>query len=302
MKFIEKNFLVFILILSTLAFLIPQIFTPFLSFLTYLLAIVMLFMGITLQEQEIISALKNWKFALLGTILQFLIMPSLAFIIGKMFQLPLEFQLGILLVGVCPGGTASNVIVYLFRGNVSLSILMTTLSTILSVIVTPYLLEFYIGSQIDLPTTKMIQDIFLVVFIPLCVGFVGKRYLKPKQVTFLQNSASPIAIIVISIIIATIVAVNIENLKEIPYKLILAIMIHNLFGLIFGYFITRIFTSDKIICRTISIEVGMQNSGLGVVLANLHFSKMAAIPAAFFSFWHNISGIIAAKNWVKKAL
>jgi len=128
--------------------------------LSYLLALVMLFMGITLKKEDLLQAIKNWKFALLGTFLQFLLMPSIAFVLGILFDFPLEYRLGLLLVGSCPGGTASNVIVYLFRGNVSLSVLMTFMSTVLSVLLTPFLMELYLGKEIDLPVRKMIFDIF----------------------------------------------------------------------------------------------------------------------------------------------
>jgi BASS family bile acid:Na+ symporter len=258
---------------------------------------VMLLMGLTLNKEEIISAIKNWKVALLGTVLQFLLMPLIAYILGMVFNLSPEMKLGLILVGACPGGTASNVIVYLFKGDVSLSVFMTFLSTVSSVILTPLLLQFYAGSYMEVPTNKMIGDIFVLVLLPLVVGYFLQRALKSECVLKLEKTSSIIAAIVIALIIATIVAANAKTIATVSAMLFVVVFLHNGFGLLFGYLISYYFVRDKKIARTIAIEVGMQNSGLGVVLANVHFTKIVALPAAVFSFWHNISGMALANYW-----
>ncbi len=289
--------MLFILILSVIAFLIPSGFTVFLPYLSYLLALVMLLMGITLKKEDLLAAFANWRFALLGTFLQFLLMPSIAYMLALVLDLPLEYRLGLVLVGTCPGGTASNVIVYLFKGDVSLSVLMTFMSTVLSVLMTPFLLEAYLGTQMDLPTQKMIQDIFVLVMIPLALGYLSQRFIKAKVQLALEKSASYVAIGVIAIIIAAIIASNVSNIRTLSFLLFAVVILHNGLGLLLGYLFTRLFTKNKMIARTIAIEVGMQNAGLGVVLANLHFTKIVALPSAIFSFWHNVSGISLANYW-----
>lgn len=301
MKYIASNFWLLIILLGALALFYPPLFSWLIPYLSYLLALVMLFMGITLQKEELISAFKNWRFALLGTFLQFLLMPLIAVILGLLFDFPIEYQLGLLLVGACPGGTASNVIVYLFKGDVSLSVLMTFMSTVLSVLLTPFIMEFYMGKQIDLPIQKMIQDIFILVILPLIGGFLIQKYISSTIQKQLKGMASYIALFVISLIIAAIVAVNAEKIVSMDLLLLVAVILHNGLGILGGYYLTRIFTRNVSIARTIAIEVGMQNSGLGVVLANLHFAKLVALPSAIFSFWHNISGILLANYWKNKA-
>ncbi len=297
MKFIEHNLWLLLLFISALALAFPDVFIWALPYLPYLLALVMLFMGVSLKKEELLLAIKQWKFALLGTALQFFLMPSLAYVLGICLNLSLEYRLGLLLVGVCPGGTASNVIVYLFRGNVPLSVLMTFLSTILSVLLTPFLLEVYIGKQLDLPGGKMIQDIFVLVLIPLIIGYFFRKYSSTSLLLKLERSASFISMSVIALIVAAILAANKGNIASSGTLILLAVFLHNGLGLLGGYWMTRLFTKDVSIARTIAIEVGMQNSGLGVVLATLHFTKLVALPSAIFSFWHNVSGITLAGYW-----
>lgn len=300
MKFIESNFLLFILCISSLSLLFPEVFVVLLPYLSYLLALVMLFMGITLKKEELVQAIKNWRFAVLGTALQFLLMPSIAYFVSWLFDFPLEYRLGMVLVGSCPGGTSSNVITYLFRGNVSLSVLMTFMSTVLSVVFTPFLMELYLGKQMDLPVAKMIQDIFVLVLLPLVLGFLIQKFNSPKGNELVEKSSSIVAFVVIALIIGAVLAANKTSLGSVSYLLIVAVALHNGLGLLLGYLGARLFTKDKTIARTIAIEVGMQNSGLGVVLANLHFTKLVALPSAIFSFWHNVSGVLLAGYWKRR--
>lgn len=301
MKYIESNAILWVLLLSVLALLFPSIFSSLLTYISYLLALVMLIMGVTINKDDLLNALKNWKFALLGTFLQFLLMPLIAFIISKVFQLPLEYQLGLLLVGSCPGGTASNVIVYLFKGDVTLSVLMTFMSTVLSVVMTPLLLGLYMDKTMELPIDKMILDILQFVLLPIILGLLIRSFTPKQLLNKIELSATSIAVIVIALIVASILSVNVDTIKTVPLLLVVSVMLHNGLGYLLGYLCARIITKDEKIARTISIEVGMQNSGLGVVLAHIHFTKLVALPSAIFSLWHNVSGVSLARYWSRSS-
>jgi BASS family bile acid:Na+ symporter len=301
MKFIESNAIFWVFALSSLALFFPTIFSFLLNYISYMLALVMFFMGITINKEEMFNALKNWKFAVLGTFLQFFLMPLIAFIIAIIFQLPIEYKLGLLLVGSCPGGTASNVIVYLFKGDVTLSVLMTFMSTVLSVVMTPLLLGLYMGKTMVLPIDKMIVDILQFVLFPIIIGILIRKFSSTSLLKTIEYSSTTVAVLVISLIVASIVSVNVDVIQKVPIVLIVSVILHNVFGYLLGYLCARIFTKDKKIARTISIEVGMQNSGLGVVLANIHFTKIVALPSAIFSLWHNISGLVLARYWNDKS-
>jgi bile acid:Na+ symporter, BASS family len=299
MKILNSSILILVAV-SIVAYLLPVFFAFFLPYLSYLLAIVMLLMGATLKTQDLQKALQNWHFAGLGTCLQFLCMPLIAYVLAELFQLPMEYKLGLILVGACPGGTASNVVVYLFKGNVPLSVLMTFMSTILSIVLTPFILKLYIGTEMDFPMQKIIADIFILVIIPIVLGYGIQRFLKPNALQVLEKYSSTLALVVIALIVAAIVSANVSVIQTMPMVLILVVMLHNGLGMTLGYTLTRVFTKEKTIARTIAIEVGMQNSGLGIVLANLYFSKAAALPAAIFSFWHNVAGVTLANYWNAK--
>ena len=208
-------------------------------------------------------------------------------------------MVGLILVGACPGGTASNVMCFLSRGDVALSITLTAVSTILAVVFTPFITWLYIGQEVAVPIVSMMLTVFKIIVLPVFLGVAINRYfgsvlrpIKPLLPLF--------AMAAIILIIAIIVALNVQQLSQIALAITIAIMLHNSLGLLSGYWLAKALGYDERVCRTLAIEVGMQNSGLGVALATKYFSVMVALPSALFSIWHNISGSLLASYWLSK--
>ncbi len=236
----------------------------------------------------------------LGTSLQFLVMPLLGFLLAKMFGLSPELAAGVILVGSCPGGTASNVIAYLAKGDVALSVSLTSVSTLLSPLLTPLMTYLYADKIIDVPVFGLFLSALQIVIAPIAVGIIARKMFKDKIDSIIEflPSVSTIAII---FIVGVIVAVSKQSIARLGLALGLIIILHNSFGLTIGYTAARLLGMDSKKARTVAIEVGMQNSGLGVVLAKTHFSLLAALPSALFSVWHNVSGSLLALMWRKNS-
>ncbi|MEG6615558.1 bile acid:sodium symporter family protein [Peptococcaceae bacterium 1198_IL3148] len=286
------------ILLSIFAYLFPQVFLPFDNTITPLLGLVMFGMGITLTIENFQYVIKKPKAIIIGTILQFLLMPLLAWLIAGFMHLPTEIAIGLILVGCCPGGTASNVICYLARGDLALSITLTSISTLLATIMTPFLAWLYIGQTISVPVGAMLLDIVKIVIVPVIIGLtinslVGQSLDKVKKFFPL------LSMMAIIVIIAIIVAVNKDNITNTGVLVMVAVIIHNLLGLTAGYGLAKLLALREQDARTIAIEVGMQNSGLGVALAIKYFYSAAALPGAIFSIWHNISGSLLAAYFSK---
>lgn len=264
-----------------------------------LLTVVMLGMGMTLKWDNFVEVIKSPKLILLGISLQFIIMPLAAFLIGILFGLSNELIAGLVLVGSSPGGTASNVITYLAKGKVALSITLTVTSTILSVIATPAITYLYLEHFIEVPVWDMFLSVLQIVLLPVIIGTFINSYFGNK-LSKLQPVFPLISVIAIIWIIAIIVGLNKHTLSEIGIVIIASVILHNSLGLYLGYTITKFLKYDTQTCRTIAIEVGMQNSGLAVALAIKFFSSAAAVPGAVFSIWHNLSGSMLAGIWQRK--
>ena len=255
-------------------------------------------MGVTIEKKDLTRVLKKPKWLFLTVGLQFTVMPSIAFVITVFFNFDPQLALGFIILGSCPGGTASNVITYLCKGNVALSISCTIISTIAAVILTPLLIFFFSVTKIDINTIKIIETTFLIVFLPTACGFFVKRFSKKYKIDlFIFPKISEIFI---ALIIGIILSINIENLNLLSSILILGVIIHNLAGILIGYFCSWLLNYPDDVRKTVAIEVGMQNSGLGMSLALLYFSKQSALPSALFSLWHNISAIGLVYFWKKK--
>lgn len=295
------NFLfpVWALILSAFAFYLPTTFIQLKPSITYLLALVMLGMGITLKPNDFIRLGSLKIIICVGLLLQFSVMPFAAWIISHSFNLSIPLLTGMLLVGACPGGTASNVICYLAHGNVALSIALTCFSTMLAVVLTPVLTWIYIGHSVEVPVLNMVLTVLKVVVLPIAIG-VAVNYWYGKKIKAVIQIFPSISIIAICIIIAIIVAINQSKLQSIAALVLLAIILHNVIGLASGYIVSYVLGYDKKTSRTLAIEVGMQNSGLAVALATEYFKPLAAVPGAIFSIWHNLSGSLLASVWSRK--
>jgi len=285
--------------ITILSYLHPQILSSYASAIIPLLGLVMLGMGITLRPENFLEICKRPKVIAIGVSLQFILMPLIAFIVGILLGLDEALLVGLVLVGSCPGGTASNVICYLGRGDVALSITLTTISTILAVFMTPILTWVYLGERVPVPVLNMMLNIFIIILLPVTAGVLINYYFGERLHPF--KKASPfISVLAIILIIGIIVALNQKHILAVAFPVLAAIFWHNILGLASGYYLARWFGLDEKCCRTIAIEVGMQNSGLGVALAQSYFSTLAALPGALFSIWHNISGSILAGYWTNK--
>jgi BASS family bile acid:Na+ symporter len=256
----------------------------------------MLGMGMTLTWDNFSDVIKSPKVIAVGVGLQFIIMPLSAFVISRLLGLSNELTAGMVLVGSSAGGTASNVICYLARGNLALSITLTMTSTILAVGATPLLSWIYLNQFIHVPVADMFLSILQIVIVPVFAGTLINSLFENKLVR-MKPVFPLISIIAIVFIIGIIVALNKERLAEVGLLIVAAVMLHNLSGLTLGYWLSYKLQFDKTTCRTIAIEVGMQNSGLSVALAIKFFSSTAALPGAIFSIWHNLSGSFLASYW-----
>ena len=284
------------IIISLLAWQYPELFRSYETWIVPLLSVVMFGMGLTLHLSDFSYVLQMPRLIFAGIALQYTIMPLTAVVLSDLMELDPVLTAGMILVGTCPGGTASNVICYLARGNVALSITLTAVSTFLAVILTPALTAELVSKTIDVPVLDMLLSILYMVIIPVSAGVllnhVAGKILKPVRLVF-----PLISVIAIVFIIAIIVSLNAQQVHQIGATVLIAVMLHNSAGLFLGYFTSRLLGYSPTECRTLAIEVGMQNSGLAVALAIKYFTATAALPGAIFSIWHNLSGSILAGFW-----
>ncbi len=289
------------ILLSSIAVISPSIFITFKPAIMPLLSLVMFSMGMTLTWQHFKKALKRPFVIVIALFIQYSLMPLFAFLIALMLNLPRELMIGLMLVGCSSGGTASNVICYLARGDVALSIIMTMVSTLCAVIFMPFLAYLYLHQTVNVPIEDMMQTLLTIVLLPVLTG-TAINSLFGAKLAGIQRFYPVLSAFCIILIIAIITGINHANLLNLTWHTTLAVAMHNSLGLLAGYFIARLFGYDETICRTLSIEVGMQNSGLSVALAVKYFNTVAALPGAVFSIWHNISGSMLAAYWRKSAV
>lgn len=254
-----------------------------------LLTLIMLCMGLTLTPQDFVN-LKHCKSAVLaGVALQFSVMPLIALGVARLLGLDDDLTVGLVLVGSVAGGTASNVITYLARGNVALSVSMTSISTLASVLLTPLLLTLLVGSRVPVPAADLLTTLVQIILVPVLAGLAINTFAHELTRRVLPALA-PLSIAAILIIIAIVVALNAELLGEVGITVALATLGHNVAGLALGYAAAHLLGFDRSVCRTIAIEVGMQNSGLAAALAVKFFGAAAALPGSVFSVWQNVTG------------
>jgi BASS family bile acid:Na+ symporter len=237
------------------------------------------------------------KAVALGFVSQFTIMPALGWSLGKIFQLDTPFAVGLILVSCCPGGTASNVVAYLARANVCLSVVMTMCSTFAAVFMTPLLTSWLAGTLVHVDAWGLFKSTFQVVVIPVLIGAWANR-LAPSLVKRVQLGLPLVSVIVIALICASIIGASADAVKGAAARLLGALFCLHVLGFAIGYAVARITGFDVIVARTASIEVGMQNSGLGVVLARKHFADpLTAVPCAISAVFHSVIGSVIAGYW-----
>ncbi len=302
-SFIAANITIVVLLVTALALFLPGSFEWIsTSSITPMLGVVMFGMGLTLKPSDFKPVLMQPKDILIGELAQFIVMPLVAWLLCKLLQLPTELALGVILVGCCPGGTASNVICYLAKGDIALSVAMTGVSTLLAPFVTPALVYLLAGKEVAVDMIGMFLSIVQVVIVPIVLGLAASKYLSKftEKVTPLLPMVSTLAI---AAIIGIIVSHNSANILSCSLLVGVAVILHNVLGLTLGYAAGRLLGLPHDKRTAISIEVGMQNSGLATSLAATHFAMfpLAAVPGAIFSTWHNFSGSIAASVFKKKS-
>jgi BASS family bile acid:Na+ symporter len=298
---ISKYFGVMAVIFLILGFVSPASFRWVLgkvggvSVLSLLLGIVMFGMGTTLSLQDFVLVLKRPKDVFLGAVAQFFIMPFLAYVLATLFQLPPALTVGVVLVGTCPGGTSSNVITYMSNGDLALSVTMTSVSTLLSPILTPAITYLLIGQRISFDPVGMFISIIQIVILPICLGVALRTFL-PKLAAVATDYTPAVSALAISLIIAGVIGGSKAAILANVGIIFLVVILHNCLGYALGFAVAHFVGMPWKKAVALSIEVGMQNSGLAVGLAKAHFASMptATVPGAIFSAWHNISGALLA--------
>ena len=300
--FIARWMGVMVLVVAVLSLTVPASFVWIDTWtINPMLGAIMFGMGLTLAPQDFKVVLSRPKDILLGCLTQFTVMPLLALGLTWGFALPKELAIGVILVGCCPGGTASNVITYLAKGDLALSVGMTAASTLLAPLLTPLLVWLLAGTMVNVDTLGMVMSIVYVVIAPIVCGLLCQRFIPAltKRVTpYLPAFSS----VVIAMVVGIVVSHNADRLLTAGLLVVAVVMLHNLLGLGIGFTVGRLLRLPKPKCVALSIEVGMQNSGLASSLAVLHFAAfpLATIPGAVFSVWHNISGALVAKLYERK--
>ncbi|MBS4211291.1 bile acid:sodium symporter family protein [Neobacillus rhizophilus] len=294
-----KYFAVWVILIAVIAFIVPAPFLVFKGYITILLGVVMFGMGLTLKAVDFKLVITNPIPVIIGVCAQFVIMPITAFLIAYFMNLPAELAAGLVLLGSVPGGTASNVMVYLAKGNVPLSITMTSISTLLAPIATPAIFLLLGGKWMPVDPMAMFMSIVQVIIFPIILGIVIRKFL-PKVVDKSITVLPLISVVAIILIVSAVVSGSADKIASAGLTTFVAVMLHNAFGLLLGYLTALVLKLDEGNRRAISIEVGMQNSGLGVALATAHFGPLAAIPSVCGAVWHNITGPILATYWSKR--
>ena len=301
-----KHMAVIVLVVTAITLFVPQTgLWVSLNWINYLLMIIMFGMGLTLKFEDFKLVFTRPKDVIIGCIAQFTIMPLLAFMLCKLFNLDVALMTGVVLVGACPGGTSSHVINYLSKGDVALSVTMTSINTFLAPILTPLITYLLLSTTVNVDTIAMFISIINIVIIPIVLGFVINKFF----VNFTQKviKALPmVSVIGICMIVASVVSHNATKILSTGLIVFSIVILHNVLGYACGFGLGKIVKCNTPKTKAISIEIGMQNSGLATSLANSSFSSlaMATVPGAIFSVWHNISGAILANifnHWNEKS-
>ena len=301
-KLISEYMGVLVLLSAVAALVFPDALTwlkP--TLINPLLGVIMFGMGLTLDAEDFRVVFSRPRDVLVGCLAQFTVMPLLAFLLTKVFSLEPALAIGVILVGCCPGGTASNVITYLAKGDLALSVGMTAVSTLMAPILTPLLVWLLAGETVDVHVVGMLLSILWVVILPVALGLLVKRFW-PRTTERVAGYLPALSTLAICMIVLIVIAANAHKLLVGGWIILLVVVLHNVCGLAAGYLIGALLHLTPAKRRAISIEVGMQNSGLASSLATLHFAAypLATIPGALFSVWHNISGAVVARIYAKK--
>ncbi|MGF0118182.1 bile acid:sodium symporter family protein [Promicromonospora sp. Marseille-Q5078] len=299
-ELVGQWFAVLVLLGAVAGLAAPDTFAPLAAHVPLLLGIIMFGMGLTLTGQEFALVAKRPVAVVIGVVAQFTIMPALAWAIGHLFGLEGEAMIGMILVGAAPGGTASNVVVYLAKGDTALSVALTTVSTLLAPLLTPALVLWLAGTDLDVTYGDLVSSIAQVVLFPVIAGLLVRTFAGRLVERYMLPYLPLVSVLGIVVVVAGIVGANADAVLSTGLTLALAVIVHNCAGLLLGYGAAAATRFDEPARRAVSVEVGMQNSGLAASLATTYFSPAAALPAALFSVWHNVSGSILASYWARR--
>ncbi len=300
-RFISSNIVLWVISFALLAWFYPAAFLVFKNSINWFFAGAMFGIGLVLKTEDYRNILKSPLAVLFGTLCQFTIMPLLSLAIGILLKLPDVVILGLVITGAAPGAMTSNVISFLSKADVAYSVSLTTVATFLAPILTPLLTLWLVGQRIPVSFWAMFNTIVVTVVVPLFAGF-GVRKLFPAFVEKMEDIPPLISVLSIVVITSYVVAANVNNLKMTTFIILLAVFLVNLSGMILGYLAGYIPKFNQRRRKTLAIEIGMQNAGLGVVLALKHFDATVAMPAAFYTIWCIISATVFVRiiNIVKE--
>ncbi len=304
-NFFVKYMALIVLVVALISFFAPRsVLWISTSWINYLLMVVMFGMGMTLKPESFVLVFKRPKDILFGVFAQYTIMPLLAFGLSRLFGLDAALTAGVILVGTCPGGTASNVITYFAKGDIALSVSITSVNTMFAPILTPFVTYLLLHTTVDVNMANLLLAIINVILIPIIFGFIINRFfaeITQKLVDWLPV----VSVVAICMIIATVVSHNAEKIYTCGFLVLSVVVLHNLLGYLCGYTFGKMLEMEPAKIKAFSIEIGMQNSGLATSLALTAFPTltMATVPGAIFSVWHNISGAALAeiyRHWDNK--
>lgn len=293
---ITRLFPLWAVLVSIAAYAEPSSVTGIAPHVTTLLTIIMLSMGVTLSLDDFRRVFTRPAPVIAGIVLHYLVMPLAAWMIAKVLRMPPDLTAGMVLVGSVASGTASNVMIYLARGDVALSVTISALSTLVGVFATPLLTRLYVDASIVVDVHGMLMSIVQIVALPIVVGLIV-NHLFGKIVRKIEWVLPLVSMVSILLIIAAVVGGTQKSIASVGLVVALGVVLHNGIGLLGGYWGGRLLGFDEAVCRTLAIEVGMQNSGLAATLGKLYFTPIAALPGALFSVWHNLSGSMLAGYW-----
>jgi Predicted Na+-dependent transporter len=299
LKVVTRLFPLWAVLVSVLAYTRPAVFLPAAPWISQLLMLVMFGMGVTLSVGDFRRVLLRPAPVLAGTFLHYLVMPLAAWLLAKAFRMPPDLAAGMVLVGSVASGTASNVIIYLAKGDVALSVTLSSVSALVGVVATPLLTSLYVDTSIKPDTLGMLKSIVELVALPIGLGLIIHHTLG-ALVKRIEPVLPVFSMLCVLVLIGIVVAGSQGSIASVGLVTFAAVILHNAIGLAGGYWGGKLFRFDESTCRTLAIEVGMQNSGLAATLGKLYFSPLAALPGALFSVWHNLSGSLLAGYWSGK--
>ena len=297
-EFVGRTFAAWIILFAVLGYVFPSAFALFAPWIMVLLGIIMFGMGLTISGKDFAAVARRPADVAIGVLAQFILMPAIAVLLTWLIPVSPEVAAGVILVGCCPGGTASNIMAYLSKGDVALSVACTSVTTLMAPFVTPLLIGLLASRYLPVDAASMFLSILEIVLIPLALGLALQK-LAPRQVRLAAPLLPLASVAAIMLIVATVIGLNRQAVASSGALILSIVVLHNGLGLLLGYLAAKAAGLSYAKRKAISIEVGMQNSGLGAALASAHFSPLAAVPSAIFSVWHNISGALLASYFAR---